>query len=195
MYFLRWRCQEGAIKGDGQQTIQVRYSEIMRHHVLVLQYMRLASSSQIGRKSPPMLSTVDNHGENSTEWKEWKFLFFSRFQQDIGELFQMFQAREEAERTDGTHSFSEHQDPRIVCPRAALLTALFVDWRGRGDTDSIESVGTSSEDPCDASCDRSVRSFRLGVTVSSYPQVVPVTRSWRREQQLIFPLSWWVSEF
>ncbi len=34
-----------------------------------------------------------------------------RFQQDIGEAFQMFQEQEEAERTDGTLSFSERQYP------------------------------------------------------------------------------------
>ncbi len=36
---------------------------------------------------------VDKHEENRAKLKERKLLYFSRFQQDIGELFQMFQAR------------------------------------------------------------------------------------------------------
>jgi hypothetical protein len=50
---------------------------------------------------------VDKYKENRAELKENKLLCFSRFQQDIGEPFQMFQAWKEAERTDGTLSFSE----------------------------------------------------------------------------------------
>jgi len=50
---------------------------------------------------------VDKHKEKRAEWKERKLLIFSRFQQDIGELVPIFQAREETERTDGTLSISE----------------------------------------------------------------------------------------
>ncbi len=64
---------------------------------------------------------------------------FSRFQRGISEPFQMFQAREEAERTDGTLFISERTDLWMPSAATILLKARSSSretafWRSAGPT-------------------------------------------------------------